>query len=48
MVVPNKLGYYLVLNVFDMYMTAARIAVFDMVYNCSRYLVDFSLMFRED
>lgn len=46
MVVPNKLGYYLVLNVFNVDMTTARIAVIDVAYNCLRYLVDLPLMCR--
>lgn len=44
MVVPNKLGYYLILNVFNVDMTTPWIAVIDMTYNGLRYATDLPLM----
>lgn len=44
MVVPNKLGYYLILNVFNVNMTTPWIAVIDVTYNGLRYVADLPLM----
>lgn len=44
MIVSNELGYYLVLNIFNVDMPAAWIAVMDVTYNGLRYFADLPLM----